>query len=627
MPSFLIPDGKPFWGGTYFRPGRFTHLLERVSILWQQQRPKLVAQANNVATAISKITAASGKARLVYENAIQIAVTNILSGHDDFLGGFGNAPKFPNETWLMLLLESAHRGNQLALAAVEKTLTAIAKGGIYDQVGGGFHRYATDEDWLTPHFEKMLYNQAHLVRAYLLAYQLTGKSVYATVARQTLDYVLREMTSPQGGFYSATDADSEDEEGKYFVWTPAQIRAVLDKEHTQLALSLYDVTEEGNFEGKNILHLPLPLENYAKKHAIPIAQIIEKVNFIRNKLRIARDKREPPLRDDKIITAWNGMMITTLAQAADILGERRYLIAAQRAANLIWAKLKKGHGDLWRIYLHGNVGIPAHQEDYAYFAEALINLYDASDDSIWLKRGREIADGMLAQFWDKAQGGFFMNRADDTTLIARPKSPADRAIPSGNAVAVRVLAMLAARTGTPRYRDKANATINAFSEAITKQPSRYAYMLLAADELLRGEVGMRRYGAGGAVKATAKLASHGQNSWIVVELNIDDGWHINAHKPLQKNLIPTIVSLNKTQTGWQLGTVYYPNPEYLRLSFQQATLALYQGKIRLRGKLIPGVSLVKGKNLLSFQIQFQACDDKSCLPPEDMVFKMAVIRK
>ncbi len=604
MSSFLTPDGKPFWGGTYFRPDTFANLLKQVAQLWKQQRPKLIAQANYIASAVSEVTAASGKAREVGDNAIQKAISNILSRHDDLLGGFGNAPKFPNENLLLLLLESAKRGNKQALAAVEKSLKEMAAGGIYDQIGGGFHRYATDDHWLTPHFEKMLYNQANIVRVYLIAYQLTGKSIYATVARQTLDYVLREMTSPQGGFYSATDADSEGEEGRFFLWTPAQIRAVLDKEHAKLALNLYDVTERGNFEGKNILSLSESLEKYAKKHAIPISELKKKVEFIRKQLRRARDKREPPLRDDKILTAWNGMMITTLAQAADILGERRYLVAAQRAANLILSKLKKGHGELWRVYLDGSASISAHQEDYAYFAEALINLYDTSGKSYWLESAKEIADGMLAQFWDKAQGGFFMSRADDSLLIARPKSPADRAIPSGNAIAVRVLAMLAARTGIERYRDKANATLKAFSEAITKNPSRYAYMLLGAYELLHGEIGMRNYGARGAVKATAKI----QNHWLVVELKIRDGWHINAHKPLQKNLIATVMSSDK------LGRIFYPKPEYIRLSFQRATLALYQGTVRLSGKLILPVH-----SSVSVKIRFQACDDKSCLPPEDMV--------
>jgi len=633
MSSFLTPSGKPFFGGTYFPPDQFTYLLKQVMQIWEQQRPKILEQANYITKLVNQVTAASGEARQLGEKVISDAVNEILARHDAFQGGFGHAPKFPQETWLLLLLEVAHRDNKKALAAALKSLEKMAQGGIYDQIGGGFHRYATDDQWLAPHFEKMLYNQAHLARAYLIAYQLTGNIIYATVARQTLDYILREMLAPEGGFYSATDADSEGEEGLFFLWTPAQIRTALNE--AELALDLYGVTASGNFEGKSILYLPVSLEKYAKEEALP--QFIEKVDIIREKLRRIRDKREPPLRDDKIITAWNGMMITTLALASDILKDQRYFEAAQGAATFILSKLKPGQGELWRVSVHKNAAISAHQEDYAYFAEALITLYDISHDSHWLDKAQEITDGMLLHFWDKAQGGFFMNRENDIPLIARPKSPEDSAIPSGNAVAVRVLAKLAARTGIEDYRDKANATLNAFSAAIAEQPSRYAYMLLAADELLHGEVGMRQYGAHGAVKATVKLDNDAQAIGLNVELNIRDGWHINAHQPLQKNLIPTSVNLDKTASGRYLKSISYPKPDYLQLSFQQATLALYHGTVHLRGQLEISPPLAKEivspksslplttenkTNLMSIRLKFQACNDKMCLPPEELVFKI-----
>ncbi|MDM8557829.1 thioredoxin domain-containing protein [Thiotrichales bacterium HSG14] len=622
MSNFLTPEGKPFYGGTYFRPDTFTNLLQQITLLWQEQQPKLITQADYIANVVNQMTTASDKARQLGKHAIQEAVTDIMAKHDSFLGGFGNAPKFPSENWLLLLLEYAHRTHENVLAVVEKSLMEMAQGGIYDQIGGGFHRYATDDHWLVPHFEKMLYNQAHLARAYLLAYQLTGKLVYATVAKQTLDYVLREMTSPQGGFYSATDADSEDEEGKFFVWTPTQIRAVLDKTEAEFALNLYDVTEAGNFEGKNILYLPMSLEDYAKEHTIPLAQLIEKIDLIRTKLRLTREKREAPLRDDKIITAWNAMMIITLAMAADILEEHRYLVAAQRAAHFISSKLKKEQ-ELWRVFLNDTASIPAHQEDYAYLIEALISLYDAGSEHVWLEHAQELTDGMLQHFWDKDTGGFFMSRKSDLLVIARPKSPDDSAIPSGNAVSVRALAMLATRTGIERYRDKANTTLNAFSSAIAKQPSRYAYMLLAADELLHGEVGMRRYGARGAVKATVKLATEEQKTWLVIELNIRNGWHINAHNPLQNDLIPTVLRFNKPQQGWQLEQIDYPKPIHRNLSWKQGTLALYEETVHLRGKLIPQTS-ENATNLVPIRLKFQACDDKMCLPPEQLVFNIFV---
>jgi len=636
MSSFLTPEGKPFFGGTYFPPETFTQLLKNVERFWEQKRSQLIAQADQIAELVNQATAASGSARQLGNTAITNAVSDILARHDTFLGGFGDTPKFPQETWLLLLLEKASRAQAEPLAAALNTLDKMAAGGIYDQVGGGFHRYSTDDHWLTPHFEKMLYNQAHITRAYLIAYQLTGDVIYATVARQTLDYVLREMTAPQGGFYSATDADSEGEEGLFFVWTPTQIRAALNEADAEFALNLYGITEKGNFEGRNILHLPISLEKYAKKYAMSLPQLIEKVDMIREKLHSKRDKREPPLRDDKIITAWNGMMITTLALAADILTARRYLEAAQGAATFIESKLKTRQNELWRVYVHNNASILAHQEDYAYFAEGLITLYDVSGDKRWLNKAQEITDVMLEHFWDKARGGFFMSRESDTPLIARPKSPEDGAIPSGNSVAVRVLAMLAARTGVEHYREKANVTLNAFSWAITEQPIRYAYMLLAADELLHGEVGMRQYGARGAVIASAKLANEGQATWLTIEVDIQEGWHINADKPLQTNLIPTAVRVD-TESGWQLGQVSYPKPDLAKLSFQQASLALYQGKIRLQGHLTQLPSSQKGErsqmskngdkiNLVPIHLKFQACNDKMCLPPEEMVFRMGAVK-
>lgn len=629
MSSFLTPEGKPFFGGTYFPPETFTQLLKNVGRFWELKRPQLIAQADQIAELVNKATTASGSARQLGDTAITEAVSDILARHDSFLGGFGDAPKFPQETWLLLLLEKANRDDAKALAAALNTLDKMAAGGIYDQVGGGFHRYSTDDHWLTPHFEKMLYNQAHIIRAYLIAYQLTGDIVYATVARQTLDYVLREMTAPQGGFYSATDADSEGEEGLFFVWTPEQIRAVLNEADneadTEFALNLYGITTQGNFENRNILYLPVSLEKYAKKLAMSLPQLIERVDVIREKLRRVRDKREAPLRDEKIITAWNGMMITTFALAADILTERRYLEAAQAAATFIDSKLKTNENELWRVYVHNNASIFAHQEDYAYFAEGLITLYDVSGEKRWLSKAQKITDMMLANFWDSTRGGFFMSRESKTPLIARPKSPEDSAIPSGNSVAVRVLGMLAARTGVEYYREKANATLNAFSWAITEQPIRYAYMLLAADELLHGEVGIRQYGARGAVMASAKLANEGQATWLTIEMDIQEGWHINADKPLQTNLIPTAVSVD-AESGWQLGQLSYPKPEIAKLSFQQASLSLYQGKIRLRGLLtqLPASQKTSQSpiNLVPIRLTFQACNDKMCLPPEDMIFRM-----
>jgi len=626
MSVFLTPEGKPFYGGTYFKPDAFLDLLSQINLLWKNESEKLIEQAKTITDSVHKVTSAHGEVREIGEQAIQIATNSILSRYDSFSGGFGDAPKFPQESWLLFLLQVAQRtDNSKILAVIEKTLNAMAQGGIYDQIAGGFHRYSTDAHWLVPHFEKMLYNQAHLARAYLFAYRLTGNKFYAAIARQTLDYVLREMTSPAGGFYSATDADSEGEEGKFFVWTQKQLRKVLDKKEFKLAKDIYGITKTGNFEGSNILYLPMSLAKYAEKKGMSLKALVEKVMIIRMKLRIAREKREHPLKDDKILTAWNGMMITTLALATDILGDLRYLEAAKHAADFIWSKQRTESGEFWRVYLNGKSSIPANQEDYAYFAESLVTLYDIDNKNSWLDKAKVVVQKMDARFWDQAQGGFFMNTGDDTRLIAQPKNPADDATPSGNAVAARVLSLLANRTDDSDYRNKVNAIISAFSSSIAEHPVNYAYMLLATDILLHGETGSRLYAANGAIRATATLNNDLNNDeedmWLSVKVDIKEGWHINAHKPLQNNLMPTLLIINENDEDWTLGEVRYPEPQIRRLGFQQAELALYEGTIELKARLMHK-NFPPEKNVVISQLKLQACNNNLCLPPETLAFQI-----
>jgi uncharacterized protein YyaL (SSP411 family) len=296
LSSFLTPAGKFFYGGTYFTPDQFAQLLDRVGTVWQEQRADLVAQADEIAAAVRRTMEVSGQAREIGDTAIKEAVARIVAEQDSINGGFGQSPKFPNEPFVFLLLETAYRsGDKQALSAAESSLTAMAHGGIFDQVGGGFHRYSTDARWLVPHFEKMLYNQALLGRAYVEAYQLTGKQLYARVASQTLDFVLRDMTGPEGGFYSAFDADSEGEEGTFYLWDTGQIQEALHSKNIELARDVYAVTEEGNFEGKNILYLPVPLEVYAKRHNVDQPQLLRHVDRVRDELQEARARRVPPL--------------------------------------------------------------------------------------------------------------------------------------------------------------------------------------------------------------------------------------------------------------------------------------------------------------------------------------------
>ncbi len=619
MSTLLTSDGKPFFGGTYLPRAAFLDLLTKASAAWEQQRPQLAAQAERVAAAVAEATAAAGAATEVGAELVSAGVEQSLSRHDDRLGGFSPAPKFPHEPQLLFLLEQVLRtGESRALAAVETSLDHMARGGIYDQVGGGFHRYSTDSHWLVPHFEKMLYNQAHLARAYLEASRLTGNPLFERVARQTLDYVLRDMTSPEGAFYSATDADSEGREGEFFVWTPEELREVLSEADAELAIRVFGVTEGGNFEGKNILNLPQPLPDVAGAIDRPLTELLQRLDRIRQRLYEVREDRPHPLRDDKIVTAWNGMMITTLARAGEVLGEERYLAAARRAAAFLWKHNRQTDGRLWRANLAGSASVEANHNDYAYLLEALIALYDATAEPAWLERAGDLTDSMLARFWDEAGGGFFMSEDDhDGRLLVRPKSPTDGAIPSGNSVAVRALVMVAARTGEETYRQRAQASLAAFSGQIRRQPTAFAYMLLGADELLRGGAGPLEYAARGVVRARASFDGSGSGD-VTVLLDLADGWHVNSDRPLSEYLIAT--RLAAESDGIVLEEVEYPEAETVTLGFQDEPLAIFQGTVPIRARLAydgtdrPGVARL--------QLTVQACDDRKCLKPEEVSLEL-----
>jgi uncharacterized protein YyaL (SSP411 family) len=613
MSSFLTSNGKPFFGGTYYPPDVFSDLTLRVATAWADQREQLVAQGEQLSQAVAQMTNNQKAAGQLSEQAVKNAVIEALYTHDELQGGFGHAPKFPQEPLLFLLLDEAERDqNKKALQAVETTLDAMSRGGIYDQIGGGFHRYSTDSEWLVPHFEKMLYNQAHLSRVFLLAWRLTGNPDYKRIATQTFDYVLRDMTDPDGGFYSATDADSEGEEGTFFLWSSDQIRASLSEQDAAFAMNLFGVSEEGNFDHRNILNLPVSLEAVARKQGISLTDLSVRVDRIRETLYQVREKREHPLRDQKILTAWNGMMITSFAKAGVLLDDPRYTKAASRAAQFIWQHSRKGMGELTRVHLKGSSSINAQQEDYAYFAEGLIHLYDATNEQHWLDKAIEITDSMLVNFLDKAVGGFFMSPVkNQVTSMARQKDGGiDAAIPSGNSVALRVLQMLHRRKANFEYSQHANSTLAAFGNTINQSPTNFGYMLMAANNFKQGELGAQQYIARGGVRAKASQVSPNK---IVIELVIPEGWHVNSNQPRQKGLIATSVSLEGSDSGWAIDEVKYPEPTIANLGFQAEALSLYQGKVRIEIEL--GES-DNPNHLLSLQLGIQACNDKICLPPE-----------
>ena len=556
------------------------------------------------------------------ENTIQLSEEYLLGQINTFTGGFGDAPKFPSEPALLFLLQMAQRhSNQSLNKDIENTLELMSQGGIYDQIGGGFHRYATDDIWLIPHFEKMLYNQAQLAQVYLHAYRMTGKDNYARVARQTLDYVLREMTSNEGGFYSATDADSEGIEGKYFIWRPDEIKETLTEEDAALAIDLFAITEEGNFEGHNILSLPVSLSDYALKQNLSYQAFTQKVDIIRAQLEIYRSQRIPPLRDDKVLLAMNGMMISTLSLASYVLDAPVYKDAAIRAGHLLWEKLWH-HDVLFRVYFDGRHSIPAKLDDYAYFIQALMDLYDIDGNPVWLKRGRGLANLMIKRFRDSADGGFFMSDAENA-LFANPKSLHDSALPSGNSVAIIALASLALRTGDLSYQDHANEALQAISPSPGKNIFSSASLTKALDLLVHGEVGKYQYGARGAVKASAAIKTIKGDKFVEVELQLADNWHINAHQSNVKDIIPTSIHIDADYSAALLNEIIYPDSISKRFSFLETPLQVYEGDIVLRGSLNVADS-ARLNNIVPLVIQFQACNDQVCLAPEKLTLRASL---
>ncbi len=621
MSSFLSPAGRPVYGGTYYPAEQFKQLLLRITTVWQDRPAEMLEQATQITEAIRQHNLASGQLQDVGQQEIRTALAQLAASHDALLGGFAEAPKFPQESSLQLLLQHALRtGQPYSYGLADFTLKAMAAGGIHDQIGGGFHRYSTDSEWLVPHFEKMLYNQANLLRAYLRAWQLSGDPRHERVARQIIDYVLTEMTASGGAFYSAQDADSEGREGAFYVWDMEQLESLLDADELRLVTELYGASRQGNFAAQNILHYTKDPYAYARTQGVTPVELLQRIDRLRSKLNSVRAQRPRPLRDDKIISAWNGMLITALAEAAELLDEPPYADAAIRAAEFLWTNNRNERGELLRVHLHGSSSVLASQEDYAYLAEAFLSLYDTTGNSVWLQRAQSLLDDMLELFLDSEGGGFYMTAAAQAAeLIARPKNSYDSAMPSGNSVAVRALLMLAQRSGDRRYLELAKRTLAVFYTRISQQPSAFTYMLMAADEALNGNAGPNAYAANGAVRVRARITDERQ---LLLDISIRDGWHINADKPLSKGLIPTRLSL--TDTDWQLDSVYFPASRMVQLGFQEEPLAVFEKELQISASLNHTAS--HESLIMSLELQIQACSHEVCLLAETIKLEVPVHR-
>ncbi|MHC4557367.1 MAG: thioredoxin domain-containing protein [Planctomycetota bacterium] len=482
---FLTPDGKPFYGGTYFppkdaygRPG-FERVLLSIAGSWKNKRQELINSADKLSEFLKSRSTPTEKKELSPE-VLKKAADHFRDTFDAVNGGFGIAPKFPQPTNLSMLLCYWHRTNDTqALQMVKETLDAMARGGIYDHIGGGFHRYSTDARWLVPHFEKMLYDQALLSKVYLQAYQITENQQYAGIAREIFDYVLRDMTDSDGGFYSAEDADSEGMEGAFYLWDPEQIALVLDKDQARLFNTYYGVTSKGNFEqDKTILNIRTSIEQLEKDFQKDHTTIVNILTTARTKVFAERAKRNRPNRDDKVIAAWNGLMISSLAYGGSILDEEKYIETAKHSAEFILRTLYK-NGRLMRYYRNGQVIEKAFLDDYAFTIMGLLDLYEVTFDAKWLIEAKKLSEEMIELFIDIEQGGFFLAGKDSEKLIARTKPGSDGAIPSGNSVAALVLLKLGRLTMSQRFTEMGSKVLEAFSRQLEHSPAYSSAMLIA----------------------------------------------------------------------------------------------------------------------------------------------------
>ncbi len=600
--AIILPNGKAFFAGTYFPKSQLLEILSQVKTLWKNESEKVVNQANDIDKALNttKTIAASNIDQAIVSKSIQAMLANF----DDIEGGFGQAPKFPHESMLLLLIDEQKRNaNSEQLSAITTTLDAMASGGFYDVVGSGFHRYSTDNAWLIPHFEKMLYNQAQLSLIYTRAYQLTQKSLYKRIAKQTLDYVLTEMQDVNGGLFSATDADSQGEEGTFFIWSIKELRDILNQDEFRQFNQYFDLSSYSDFEGDHVIRFNN--ENNIDEHDY------KKIDQLIKKLYKVRIKREAPLTDNKILLSWNALMIPSLLEAGEAFNEPKYTHAGLSLAKFLQSFNKDN--ELYRVSIDNKLQTLALFEDYAYLANAYLSVFDHTKDQIWLNRTIQLVKQMRQKFWDEEQSGFNMT-TENKYLNARYKESYDGAIPSANGVAYNVLIKLNNRTIETDYAKQAQQLLSAFSAQINQDPYSHSSFILGFNKFKYGEESNIQYAYDGRIRIQSKKMANNQ---ILINLDLDPLWHINSNQPIQDSLIATEVK-NLDKEHWSIDTSTYPIGEIAKLRFSKDKISIYKDKVKIIINLSQHSENYTTPNL---SLSLQACSDKVCLPPTNVRLK------
>ncbi len=668
MSMFLTPDGRPFFGATYLPPrdrdgsSGFLTLAGAIARAWDKERPEIEKSADALSDAVRRrLRAEKGRRGMPLSRGwADRGFAELAEQFDPEFGGFGynptnpRRPKFPEPANLVFLFdrqvrEAAAGARPQAIARpdepprdatgmVRATLDRMARGGIRDHLAGGYHRYSTDRSWTVPHFEKMLYDNAQLASVHLRAFELTRDPRWRAEAEATFAFVERSMTAPEGGFYSSLDAETKAGEGAYYVWTRDEVKAVLgDGPDASAFMNVYGLAGEPNFEARRyVLTEPRGRDEQARALETTPEALEAQLAPLRARLLAAREKRPAPLRDDKVLTAWNGLMIAAYADGYRVLRKDEYRRAAESAADFVLTRLRTADGRLLRTYRAGHAKLGAYLEDYAFLAHGLLQLHAATGDARWLREARALADRMIADFEDREDGGFFFTADGHESLLARPKDPFDNAMPSGNTVAILDLLALHKLTGETSYRDHAGRALEAFATPMARLPYAMPMMLVGLERYLDGSPDAGRTDPAPAaaaepadtsprvVKATARpvgdkpaaIAPGGEID-AVITVTIDDGWHLYANPAGAPNLKPTTLALDASSNrSATLASVKYPAGEARILaSTGSEKVAMYEGKVEIAARIRLAETVKPGPLRLVLRLNYQACNDRLCLAP------------
>jgi uncharacterized protein YyaL (SSP411 family) len=649
LTMFLTPDRKPITGGTYYPPRArggmigLDELLRRILTAWHENREDVERSADHWAAAVRRDSTPRGFTfRKLDREVVHSGVEQLAGIFDQQHGGFGFDPrnprraKFPQPSCLSLLLYHLRESKaERPGAMLTLTLDRMARGGIWDLLGGGFHRYSTDRFWQVPHFEKMLYDNAQLARVYLEAFELTQDRNYRYIATSIFKFVADEMTSDEGAFYSALDADTDHEEGKFYAWTKEEVEQILTPHEFRLFGSVNGLMGPPNFEEQYVLQPVDALPEIATRMKISIGDLSGLLEPAAKKLIEARKKRERPLTDTKVMTDWNGLMIAALADGYRILKNEAYLQSAERAATLILTKVRDENGRLLHVYAGGKAKIPAYLDDHAFFLEGLLALHRATKDDRWLDESRRVADQMIEWFWDESNGGFFHTPSDQAVVLARTKPIDDKAIPAGNSSAVRALVELARNTGDKRYAEFAGRTLSAFAGMLATSPGEYPYMARGLGEyhdggfppsLLTARPPTREPEV---VRARAQVShdklQRGKTFQIRVEFIVDSEWHIYANPASRPEYVATTLQVTSA-TPIEAVKVQYPDSSKFRTEGIAEPIDVYSGRqnlIKVSARV--GDDAATGKSELKLALRYQACNDHQCLAPKTLQIILPVV--